>query len=68
MTTKIETAHDMQDLLIALIGSADCGSEPDIGDLDTWSTYEEASMLTTDAGLVVRTSGGRTFQITIVEG
>lgn len=69
------TEHEMQtalnDLFAELILATDCDEFPDnipdeLRDIDMVQTYEEAGLLTSDAGLVLRLKGGRgEFQITV---
>ncbi|MDX2277745.1 MAG: hypothetical protein NW206_20020 [Hyphomonadaceae bacterium] len=64
-TEEIQTAEDLETFLWNCIGNQDCNGEPMDG-VDTWTRYEEAGVLTTDRGLVIRTRSGAEFQVTIV--
>jgi hypothetical protein len=68
------TEHEMQaalnDLFAELILSTDCDEYPEnlpdeLREVDMVQTYEEAGLLTTDAGIVIRMRGGAEYQITI---
>ena len=43
----------------------EAGFDDDWTDIDRVRTYEEAGLLTTDAGLVITLAGGIEFQVTI---
>lgn len=54
------TEHEMADILTDLVRG-------DRLDVDGASTFEEAGVLTRNAGLVVRMMDGTEFQVTIVK-
>lgn len=60
-----EVAGEDDDATLADI-ARDMVSE-ECGELEDARTFESAQVLTTDAGLIVRTRGGEEFQITIVQ-
>jgi len=57
------TEGDVQDAIRELL---ECDEEEVFPELERVNTYEEAGVLTTDAGLVLRTADGSEFQLTIV--
>jgi len=75
MITALKQASDCQDWLIVLIEGADIqssdassyGDEPTIADVNSWETFEDAAILSRDAGLIIRTAAGAEFQITILQ-
>ena len=57
MTTK-----QLQDYLVEALDEIEIENEP-----ITTITYQEAGVLTYDAGLIVSTHGGEEFQLTLVQ-
>ncbi|HOD84898.1 MAG TPA: hypothetical protein PKG77_26075 [Phycisphaerae bacterium] len=68
-------AHDIETLIAQALNlhaealnSDDCTDVPDgVEEVAGILTFEEAGVLTRDAGLVIRTRDGSSFQITVVQ-
>ncbi len=68
------TEHEMQtalnDLFAELILATDCDEFPDnlpeeLHEVEMVQTYEEAGLLTSDAGIVLRMKSGAEYQVTV---
>jgi hypothetical protein len=64
------TAHEVADTIVGMLSEAEYDDESEFFEsypFDRITSCEEAGVLTTDAGFVVRTADGSEFQITVVQ-